>query len=423
MNIKYYLYVVMMMLCAVNISAQEMNENDNFANVVLFENASEMRQFMKNRNINDVFACNDPVGNEDMILVIPYSKDIRLELFRYNSDEYGNKEPNYEMSLGVAETAQPMYFVAPDKGSDAGLIVEAVDGYGRRAWWCPKRDEKGRLMENDEFIGIRLADRNDNRQSIDTDYGVRILNENGKVIFDIYDIEKYRKFNEWSLIKTPLNNGKYDVLNPYGTCKKIFIGDIGQDVNPILCMLYENGTVSIMNVMDAIKKGFFICSSPLNGFSGIKDFVSDGGGGYMDELGREIYEYRTIYTVDSNNIRKEIEPFCYGGGAFFESNGHMLYLYEDKTITYYNYNEDVYRMYTGTFDFKEVGTDIYEISYNIVLYINMNIPDSEFEKTDIKGKFRLDRSDWDSMIIKSYSGFTFGGEKGSTVTLRQVHNE
>lgn len=98
----------------------------------------------------------------------------------------------------------------------------------------------------------------------------------------------------------------YCVLGLAAPCKGFMIGDIGQDTNPVLCMLTSNGTVQILQLYEAFRSGNFNASSELMGMNGISNFEVGGGGEY-EESGKKLYSYRTIYAVDENGGKYEIE--------------------------------------------------------------------------------------------------------------------
>lgn len=100
-----------------------------------------------------------------------------------------------------------------------------------------------------------------------------------------------------------------------GTPVSVFIDNIGQDCNPILCVLTNDGKVEIMSVFESISTGNFNTSGPLNGFSNIVKFES---GATENEYG---IGYGTIFAIDSSGTKKEIELWEINGDLYhFETS-------------------------------------------------------------------------------------------------------
>ena len=125
-------------------------QEDVFANVGWFKNRTTMKAYITEQQMGDVQSCNDPLGDERMLLVIPATDEIRLTLYLAVTDEYGNVEPDYDCPLCEAETGQALYFVADMPRIEMNAVLEAVDGFGRRAFWKPSL-YNGRLLINDDF--------------------------------------------------------------------------------------------------------------------------------------------------------------------------------------------------------------------------------------------------------------------------------
>lgn len=295
----------------------------NFADIEYFDNHTELSNFMIENLMNDVYACSDAIDDEDMILVIPASEEIKLELYRSVTDQYGNIEPDYECMYGETEPGQAMYFVANFEDRASGIIVVAVNGIGQRAYWSPALDENDDIILDEDFgngYSVRgeidekapLVQECRERYYIETEcdveeFGVKAVAKNGKVSIIIYDINKYHMYNDCNETVTTLGNGTYPVENLAGRCTGIFVGDEGQNINPILCILLEDQTVQIMQISHAIDNNDFNCSPVLTYCENIVGFVNDGGGLYKDESGQTCFSYMTNYAIDDKGSRYEIE--------------------------------------------------------------------------------------------------------------------
>jgi len=104
-----------------------------------------------------------------------------------------------------------------------------------------------------------------------------------------------------------LSDEPTEIWDVKGNVKKLYIGDIGQDYNPILCVLYEDGKVGIMQVYGAILTGDTGLGR-LN-MNDIVDFREGGGGPIEGDDGEVFYEYNTIYAIDKNGVEHEIMPY------------------------------------------------------------------------------------------------------------------
>lgn len=109
---------------------------------------------------------------------------------------------------------------------------------------------------------------------------------------------------EYCLPDTPVK-----VENIKGVPRSVFIADIGQDYNPILCILLENGDVQILNLFGSVRYCDLKASEVL--FHNVDGFREGGGGPYEDEFGETSYEYATIYAI-SGNKEYEIDLFIMG---------------------------------------------------------------------------------------------------------------
>lgn len=99
-----------------------------------------------------------------------------------------------------------------------------------------------------------------------------------------------------------LPEGAVKLTGINGICKGVFIGDIGQDYNPILCALMSNGDVRILSIFDALRTGNVRMSERLDKIHDITGFVNDGA----DPLPDGGWSYVTIYAIDKNGDRTEI---------------------------------------------------------------------------------------------------------------------
>ena len=175
---------------------------------------------------------------------------------------------------------------------------------------------------------------------------------------------------------------------PQGLC----IADIGQDFNPILCVLLPDGKVQILSLWNSMVTGDL--NATLLPFEGMVGLEAGPGGEFETEDGEIGYEYMTIYAVDDQGGKNEIP----------------LYLLEHNL----EYSEDhdvlVYRLHLSE-DWK-------------MMYV---VDDRAHNRTEEeRGRFWEIESDWDNMVFRfGYElteGFVYSenGVKGTEENAKGV---
>ena len=167
-----------------------------------------------------------------------------------------------------------------------------------------------------------------------------------------------------------------------GLCKGVFLGTIGQDYNPVLCVLMEDGSVKTCSIFYAIHHGGPELGCALPGLKDVTGFESGGGGGWEDENGEMFYEYQTIYALDARGGRTEIPHFL-ESGVYYGSDDR--YMYELTLTPDWNYHlfcisqEDYspHEGYHGSFTETE-WTDEYQ-AYDFTRVYRMWAGDENFE--------------------------------------------
>ncbi len=97
--------------------------------------------------------------------------------------------------------------------------------------------------------------------------------------------------------------GWVDVKGIKSGVKDIMIGDIGQDINPVLAILNEDGTVQILTLVLSAPKGWTTVSEPLHD---LKDIVRLG---FNNPEIKGFIDYATIWAIDKEGKYHEIS-FC-----------------------------------------------------------------------------------------------------------------
>lgn len=230
-------------------------------------------------------------------------------------------------------------------------------------------------------------------------------------------------------IKTYVQNspiaGTAEVKTKENT-KGIFIGDIGQDSNPVLCMLTEKGGVEILSLWDAIRTGDFATVGPIDGFVGIQNFsqesVTVGGGGYV-----------TVMAIDAEGKKHEIE--LYTGirelHRFIPANGsiqeYKILLSSDWKITYSAgfYLSEIIEKYDGTFKLLRhaFNEGSYSFAYTMTkswTFDGADLDDNDMPQlkenvVNIDGRFNISETQkLGKYNVTSESGLRLGTELGQT---------
>lgn len=157
-----------------------------------------------------------------------------------------------------------------------------------------------------------------------------------------------------------------------GSPKDFIIADIGQDFNPILCVLTDNDKVQMLCLSNTIATGDLeVTEVPVDP---IDKFEAGPGGPWDDGEGNIYYEYTTIYGVDAHGGKHEIP----------------LYNLE-RDLEYVDHGQSADVVYQLFF------TDDWKMRYVLGYYLSEKLE-------ELQGRFWLIDEDWDEMV------FVFGYE-------------
>ena len=255
------------------------------------------------------------------------------------------------------------------------------------------------------------------------------ISEDGQVIFNLAEAA-----GQWEA-------GDHPVEGLEGKCRGLFLGNIGQDVNPVVCMLMDDGGVEILNCWSAlgsdIERGRFYSSGRLPGMQDIRLFKNAP---VMDLTadGDQMPAYVTIFAIDKNGVSHEIDECTRPAGTVHHSvtdNGteidHSLHFYPDWKIRYAVGlpESELLEEYFGRLSPLKVDYEagVFEYSYDLFEHTVHKDLESEPEvkKVSAKGSFRLkERADGNAFDFTPLTGeVTFGAEPGATVVLKYLQYE
>ncbi len=362
----------------------------------------------------------DAVG-EEFYLVVPY-KNVEVTV----------NESSYERFMNGLHTFDGQIYYKTENGQDSSLggqpflmrcnfsdvfpnTVLVIDGKGELVEYYPRLDpNQGGLASGPYVCDLTrpLPQTEPEGEGSAHPLGLKAFVKNGRPVI-LFDEKKITASGYIAPDEFRAGDVR-SVEDLNGICQKVFIGDIGQDLNPWLCMLMEGGYVQALSLMDAMRTGDFSASAPLPGFSDIQSFVNAGGGEY--EPGS--FSYTTIYGVDSQGKRHEVEPFMWSNSYICqlpESDAKHVYLHLSSNWRIrlsLTSDYDVFEHWTGNFVEKKTLSDT-ETEYSFHM---KNEYSENGILSPVSGTFRI-RTDGSSFHLIPQSGFTFYGKFQQLIPL------
>jgi hypothetical protein len=205
-----------------------------------------------------------------------------------------------------------------------------------------------------------------------------------------------------------------------GAPKNFIIADIGQDYNPILCVLTDQGKVQMLSLWNAVATGDVEATEiPMDHIIGFKD---GPGGPWEDEDGTVFYEYTTIYAIDPQGNEHEIPLYVFDNDLEYVAKGknanlvYQLYFGDDWRMRYvvgYQYSEKVEEL-QGRFWLISEDWDEMTFRFGYELNKRMDYTGEEIKTTEVErqGEFEMQYPDFDSRthVITSIEGVDFGNK-------------
>lgn len=220
--------------------------------------------------------------------------------------------------------------------------------------------------------------------------------------------------------------GEYEIEDLSGKCGGVFIGNIGQDINPIVCLAMENGGLEIFSLFSATQTGRFDSSGPLDGFKDIEAFKDSTVVDTVD--GEFAGAYVTIFALNKNGDAKEIEltPSLNAEISFLQNNDdgkiteHKIVITQDWKITYSTswFEGDPIEEYRGRIRPLKADYDNHVFEYSYVFFELLHYSQDMMatsEKINLAGSFRHTSDNLGYLVTPLSGPLTFGAQDTGSV--------
>lgn len=245
------------------------------------------------------------------------------------------------------------------------------------------------------------------------------------IVGELKDGELWLTFNKQHVIDCGiadentyyLSESPISVTELIGEPKSFIIADIGQDYNPVLCVLTDRGKVQILSLGNAVVNGDFRATEIA--MKDIVGFKTGPASPVKTEDGSMFYQYTTIYGIDSKEVEHEVPLYnlvnCVEYVEQIEGVDvvFQLYLTDDWKIWYmmgYYLSEKVEEL-QGRFwpieaDFEN---EVYTYGYEFTTRIEYPGDGMITTKVKTRGAFNLSAVNYDSnsCVITPLDGVDF----------------
>lgn len=226
--------------------------------------------------------------------------------------------------------------------------------------------------------------------------------------------------------------GEYEIEDLSGKCGGVFIGNIGQDINPIVCLAMENGGLEILSLFSATQTGRFDSSGPLDGFKDIEAFKDSTVVDTVD--GEFAGAYVTIFALNKNGDAKEIEltPSLNAEISFLQNNDdgkiteHKIVITQDWKITYSTswFEGDPIEEYRGRIRPLKADYDNHVFEYSYVFFERLHYSQDMMatsEKINLAGSFRHTSDNLGYLVTPLSGPLTFGAQDTGSVFYKYTY--
>lgn len=232
------------------------------------------------------------------------------------------------------------------------------------------------------------------------DSGITAKVKNGKVLVSV-DADKFATTPFAGSMDYRLVEETYEVQNTDAPIVSIYIGDIGQDYNPVLCMLRDDGKVQISSLFDGISRlGFFQASYPLPNLNNIVAFKA-----------KTFEDYVGIAAVDGDGMEIEIPYNPAGLQEYIYTNAvgtqlRLTFTPDWKIICQHfisgpDGGVQEIKEYVGEYTLAYINNEYnnQEIGYTIHTLSNVLSDDNQPKPYESKGTFKLQYADGSAQTL------------------------
>ena len=258
---------------------------------------------------------------------------------------------------------------------------------------------------------------------------ISIEGKDGKPLVDyspMISLEDGKAFVRLSRGIDECPEGEYEIEDLSGKCGGVFIGNIGQDINPIVCLAMENGGLEIFSLFSATQTGRFDSSGPLDGFKDIEAFKDSTVVDTVD--GEFAGAYVTIFALNKNGDAKEIElnSIAITELSFLQNHDdgrtieHKIVLTHDWKITYSTswFEGDPIEEYRGRIRPLKADYDNHVFEYSYVFFERLHYSQDMMatsEKINLAGSFRHTSDNLGYLVTPLSGPLTFGAQDTGSV--------
>ena len=297
-----------------------------------------------------------------------------------------------------SEAGRPVLLLTNWYGENS--LVVCTDNEGRSTSYTPGIDEGGALkLPGDGSVrdislpmpkpleGYTFSDYGEGVDG--NSFGISVRLQAGQpVLTSSAGPLAFYGFDEESIVLAD-GDKVFDGVN--GLCKGVFLGTIGQDYNPVVCVVMEDGSVKTCSVFYAMRHGGPELGYALPGFKDVTGFESGGGGLVELEDGDSFYEYETIYALDARGGRTEI-PYFLDSGVYYGKDDKYIYeitlspewLYHVQCIDREDYSP--HEGYYGFFTETEWNEDFQAYDFTRMCRMWAGDEDFEYDYKSVSGK-------------------------------------
>lgn len=333
MTMKRLTTLIVLLVAFVQSYAIEWQENDQVAVAflgyydtfgMLKESADYQRLCREYPELSEFSKFTVDTYGQEVYLIIPRDKEALVTVREYTSEMALNGTDYRDgKELYYVEEGKPLlvHCNVSDAYSDISVhtVADEIETYV-----CPRLDlNTGGLVYNANVLDISQEIVQEGKDFIDLDtgeftmgdkpVGMKVMLKNGRVSV-FYDREK---INAWMYEGVCHADGWVNLWGINGWVKSIYVADIGQDTNPVLGMIMNDGTVRVFRLFDGIWDGKFVSPKQKNmtGIVRFTDVAKD----------KEERDYVTFFAEDAKGRQHEVSLQYPIGSIDYQGTGEYAF--------------------------------------------------------------------------------------------------